>query len=82
MYDGSGNVNAAYLNAGDYTPIIINATGGTPGAVYTVVAGVSASVNLAAGTLSAGNVVGISAYYNPTKPGWPNYTKYSTYTAS
>jgi len=82
LYDGSGNVNAAYLNAGDYTPIIINATGGTPGAVYTVVAGVSASVNLAAGTLSAGNVVGISAYYNPTKPGWPNYTKYSTYTAS
>lgn len=82
LYDGSGNVNAVYLNAGDYTPITVYSTGGTPGAVYTTAVGVSASVALAAGTLSAGNVVGIAQYYNPAKPGQPNYVKYSQYTAS
>ena len=80
FYDSTSAVNAVFLNAGDYTPITINVTGGVPGSLYTVVAGVSASVNLAAGTLSAGNIVG--QYYNPAKPGWPNYVKYSTYTAT
>ena len=47
-----------------------------------LVAGVSASVVLVTGTLSAGNAIGVSAYYNPAKPGWPNYTKYSSYTAT
>ena len=80
--DGSGVINAIYLNAGDYTPITISHTGGTPNAVYTVVAGVSASVVLTAGTLSAGNIIGIAAYYNPAKPGYPNYSKYSSYTTA
>jgi len=56
--DSSGNINATYLNAGDYTPMTVRNTGGTPNAVYTIVAGVSASVILTTGTLSAGNQVG------------------------
>jgi len=83
LYGATSAVNAIYLNAGDYTPITIQSTTpGVPGSVYTVVVGVSASVVLVTGTLSAGNAVGISAYYNPAKPGLPNYVKYSTYTAT
>ena len=83
LYGATSAVNAVYLNAGDYTPITLQSTvPGRPGSVYTVVAGVSASVVLVTGTLSAGNAIGVSAYYNPTKPGWPNYTKYSSYTAT
>lgn len=56
--DGSGNINAAYLNCGDYTPFTIANTGGTPNAVYKVLSGVAASVIMTTGTLSAGNQVG------------------------
>ena len=61
LYGATSAVNAIYLNAGDYTPITLQSTApGRPGSVYTVVAGVSASVVLVTGTLSAGNAIGVS----------------------
>ena len=56
--DSSGNIEIKYLNCGDYTPITISNTGGTPNAVYTIVTGVSASVMITTGSLSAGSQVG------------------------
>ena len=58
LYGSDGAVQGQYLVCGDYTPVTISATGGTPGDVYTVVNGVSASVTLTSGTLSAGNQIG------------------------
>jgi hypothetical protein len=56
-FNGSGLLSAVYLNCGDFTPQTIVATG-SANTVYTVVTGVSASVTMFNGTLSAGNQVG------------------------
>ena len=59
LYGATSAVDVKYLNCGDYTPTTLTSTTpGVPGTVFTVVTGVSASVILTTGTLSAGPQVG------------------------
>lgn len=61
LYDATSSVNLTYLNCGDYTPITVTAPASysnAPGSVYMTVTGVSASVIITTGTLSAGPQVG------------------------
>ena len=56
--DSSGNINIAYLNCGDLTPIVVQNTGGSANAVYAVVSGVYSSAVVTTGSLSAGASIG------------------------
>jgi hypothetical protein len=59
LYGATSAVDVKYLNCGDYTPITLTSTDpGVPGTVFTTVTGVSASVIITTGTLSAGPQIG------------------------
>lgn len=57
-YGASGVFQGSYLNCGDLTPITLSATGGVSGNTYTVVNGLSASVNITTGSVQVSSQVG------------------------
>lgn len=57
-YGAGGIFEGTYLNCGDLTPIVLSATGGVSGNTYTVVTGLSASVNITTGSVQVSSQVG------------------------
>lgn len=70
-YGSDGVFNGSYLNCGDLTPISLTATGGVSGATYTVVYGLSASVNISTGSVQVSSQIG---GYTQTYQAWTQYT--------
>ena len=57
-YGAGGVFSGSYLNCGDLTPITLTATGGVSGNTYTVVNGLSASLNITTGSAQVSSQVG------------------------
>lgn len=57
-YGAGGIFTGSYLNCGDLTPITLTATGGVSGNTYTVVNGLSASVDITTGSVQVSSQVG------------------------
>ena len=69
-YGAGGIFRGTYYNCGDLTPIVLSATGGVSGALYTVVNGLSGGLSI---TTGAAAVTGTIGGYSQTWQAWTEY---------